>query len=203
MALFLTLLTQYGYVALFFLVLAAGTYLPVPAGVVLVAVGALSHHHYFDLPLSFLVAFAASTTDDLIIYAASRKIGKQDWYARFVENNRYASYIEEWFRKRPMLAVALSRFVGFAHMPVTVLAGLSHMPLWRYLLAAFPGNAICVVFYLAIGYTLGLAWAHDVQTTIRVVTWLVAVATLGYLWFFFISREKRKGANQMSIASEE
>lgn len=202
MPLFLTLLTHYGYVALFFLVLAAGTYLPVPAGVVLIAVGALSHHHFFDLTLSFLVAFAASMTDDILIYTASRKIGKQEWCIRFVETNRYAAFIERWFGKRPILVVALSRFVGFAHMPVTVLAGLSRMPLWRYLLAAFPGNAICAAFYLAIGYTLGLAWAHDVQTTIRVITWFVALATLGYLWFFFISREKKKGSNEIESKGE-
>lgn len=202
MALFLALLAQYGYVALFFLVLAGGTYLPVPAGVILVAAGALSHHHYFDLTLSFLVALAASMTDDIIIYTISRKIGKQDWYGRFVETNTYATFIERSFAKRPLLVVGLSRFVGFAHMPVTVLAGLSRMPAWKYLLAVLPGNAICAAFYLGIGYTLGLAWAHDVQTTIRVMTWLVVVATLGYLGFFFISREKKKGQNPISTENK-
>lgn len=197
MDLFLTLLSQYGYLALFCIVLVSGMYVPIPAGIVLIAVGAFSHHHYFSLGLSFLVALVASMVGDLLVYTGSRKVGTQEWCSRFMETNQYAGFIEQSFKRRPMLAVALSRFLGFAHLPMSMLAGLSRMPVWKYALAAFPGNALCIAFYLIIGYTLGLAVAHDVHAAMRVIGIVVMIGVLGYLGFFFISRRQKKGANQV------
>ncbi|HEV7121612.1 MAG TPA: VTT domain-containing protein [Candidatus Paceibacterota bacterium] len=192
MALFLHLLAQYGYLALFFLVLIGGTYVPIPAGVILVAVGVLSHHHhYFILTLSFLVALAGSLTDDGLTYAFARWVGKKEKYLAFARSNRYAGYIEEQFGKHPALVVAASRFIGFASMPVNALAGLTRMDIFEFLFAAGIGDGICIAAYLAIGYTVGSPWAHDIHTALVVLTYLIAISSIVSLVFFFISHSRK------------
>ena len=196
MGLFLNLLSQYGYFALYFLVLIGGTYVPIPAGVILIAVGVLSHHHhYFILTFSFLVALAGSLTDDSLTYAFARWIGKKERYLSFVKSNRYAGYIEEQFKRRPTLVVAASRFIGFSSMPVNILAGLTRMNPAAFLLAAAFGDGICIAAYLAIGFTIGTPWAHDIHTTLVVLTYLVAISSIISLVFFFISEVRKSTSN--------
>lgn len=198
MWLFLHLLSQYGYVALFCIVLVGGTYVPIPAGVILVAVGALSHHHhFFTLTLSFLVALAGSLTDDALTYGVTRWIGKKEKYQRFVDRAPYIGFIQEEFKKRPALVVAASRFVGFTGMPVNALAGLTRMPLIKFIPAAAFGDGICIAIYLAIGFTLGTPFAHDLKTALTVVTWIIVIGSLLSLGFFFISRARKSSSNSI------
>ncbi|MDB5265670.1 MAG: hypothetical protein JWM39_383 [Parcubacteria group bacterium] len=192
MAMFLQLLSQYGYVALFIFVLLGGTYVPVPAGVMLIAVGVLSHHHhFFTLTLSFIVALLASLVDDAITYGITRWVGKKEKYLEFVNKNRYAGVIERNFRKHPTLVVAVSRFIGFTSMPVNALAGLTRMNLFKFFGAAAAGESICVVAYLAIGYTIGTPWSHDIHTALVALTYLIAISSVISLVFFFISESKK------------
>ncbi|MDB5237250.1 MAG: DedA family protein [Parcubacteria group bacterium] len=200
MPLFLHLLSQYGYLALFFLVFIGGTYVPVPAGVILVAVGVLSHHqHYFTLTLSFLVALAGSLADDGFTYSVSRWVGKKEKYLEFVNKNRYAGFIQEQFKKRPIIVVAASRFIGFTGMPVNALAGLTRMPIPMFLLAAGFGDGICIAAYLGIGYTVGTPWAHDIHTALVVLTYLVAISSIISLVFFFISQARKSTSNSVDL----
>ncbi len=196
MGLFLHLLSQYGYLALFFLVLIGGTYVPIPAGVILIAVGVLSHHHhYFTLTLSFLVALAGSLMDDAIIYSVSRWVGKKDVYTKFARENKYASLVERQFKIRPGMVVAGSRFVGFASMPVNALAGLTRMPILKFIVTAAWGDGVCIAAYLAIGYTVGTPWAHDIHTAFVVLTYLIAISSIVSLVFFFISQSRKSTSN--------
>lgn len=204
MALFLHLLSQYGYIALFFLIFLAGTYVPVPGGVILIAVGVLSHHHhFFTLTLSFIVALSASLVDDAVAYAISGWLGKQEQYRAFVQQNRYAGFIERNFKVRPGIVVMLSRFVGFASMPVNVLAGLTRMNLFKYFGAAAFGESICVIAYLAIGYTVGTPWAHDIHTALVVLTYLIAASSVVSLIFFFITQSRKSTSNSNDTIPDE
>ncbi len=196
MELFLHLLSQYGYFALFAFVLLAGAYIPVPAGIILVAVGVLSHHHmYFTLTLSFIVALSASLVIDVATYFITHRAGKRERYLEFVRKNRYADLIERNFKKRPGMVVAASRFIGFTTLPVNMLAGLTHMSLFKYLVTAAVGEGICVIAYLAIGYTVGTPWAHDIHTALVVLTYLIAISTIVSLIIFFISQARKSTSN--------
>ncbi len=192
MALFLQLLSHYGYFAIFLFVLLSGIYVPIPAGIILIAVGILSHHHhYFTLPAVFVVALLASLVADLITYTVTRWVGKKDRYLAFVRKNRYAALIEKNFKKRPGAVVAASRFVGVTTLPVNALAGLTHLSLFTFLGAASLGESVCVIAYLALGYTIGTPWAHDIRTAITVLTYLIVIGSLLSLVFFFISHLKK------------
>ena len=192
MELFLHLLSQYGYVAFFFMVLLGGTYVPmIPAGLVVIAVGALSHSHYFQLAPAFLVAVAANVLNNTLVYSVSRWVGDTEWCRKFLVTNRYAARIETEFLKRPYIVVFVSRFFGFLNMPVSILSGVSKFPLVPFVFIATTGDAICIGLYLAAGYVLGLAWAAHIHATVSAVTSLVALGAIVYLVFFFITKRGR------------
>jgi membrane protein DedA with SNARE-associated domain len=204
MAMFLHLLSQYGYIALFFLIFLAGTYVPVPGGVILVAVGVLSHHeHYFTLTLSFIVALSGSLVDDAVTYSITRWFGKKEQYLEFVNKNRYAGFIEKHFKTRPGIVVAISRFIGFTSMPVNALAGLTRMNLFKFFGAAAFGEGICIAAYLLIGYTIGTPWAHDIHTALVVLTYLIAISSIISLILFFISESRKSTSNSTGPISEQ
>lgn len=200
-ALVLHLLSQYGYFALYFLMLIGGTYIPIPTGILLIAVGALSHHHhFFNLTLSFLVALAASITNNIIAYTITRRIGTTDAYTEFVRKNRFAGYIEKEFKRRPRVVIFVSRFVGFTILPVNSLAGLTGIPLFQFISVAAIADGLCIAAYLAAGYGIGLAWAHDIHTALHVIEYLFGAVAILYLLFFFISKIMKSTSKSTSAS---
>lgn len=193
MDILLSFLADYGYLALFFLILIGGTYVPIPAGLILIVVGALSHHRMLHLIISFVIAVAASLTDDLIVYSIARRIGEKDVYERFIEKNRYARKFEGFTNRHPELAILSSRFIGVLAVPVNAFAGLGKLPLSTFIPLSLLGDSICVLIYLGVGYYLGAAWQTDAKLAGRVVSGIFVLLTLMLaLGFYLAQRGDRK-----------
>lgn len=196
MDILLSFLADYGYLALFFLVLIGGTYVPIPAGLILIVVGALSHHRMLHLIISFVIAVGASLADDLIVYSIARRIGEKDVYERFIEKSRYARKFEGFTKRHPELAILSSRFIGVLAVPVNAFAGLGKLPLSTFVPLSILGDSICVFIYLAVGYYVGAAWQTDAKMAGRIVSGIFVFLTLILvLVFYFAQRNEGKKAD--------
>lgn len=181
---------QYGYVALFAIIVASEITSFLPIGIVLVAMGAAAHQGYFNFFLLLAIAAIASSISDYIVFTIAHRLGKHEGYRRYVKNNRFASRIERYIERYPALTVFLSRLIGFASTPANAIAGLAQMPRMTFIAFDVLGNALCALVYLTIGYYLGAAWNYDGHIASIALGFLVAVVIAGYIGVYFLFRKK-------------
>jgi len=187
----LTYILQYGYLALFVILILSELAAFAPVGILLIALGALSRSHYFDFSLLLIVSTLGSTVADYIVYRIAKQLGKKEGYRRFVERNGFASRIEHYMTHHPRATISLSRLVGFAGVPVNAMAGLSGIPPVTYVFFDALGNFFCCIVYLLIGYYVGAAWQYDSTIASFVLGIIFTISLAGYL-VFFLFRKKRK-----------
>lgn len=195
MELILGFLSEYGYLALFFLLLLSGTYVPIPAGIILIFIGAFSHGRPLHLIISFSIAVIASLISTLSVYAIGRKLGQKDVYDRFVNRNRIGVRLEKFMTRHPRAAILVSRFIGFASMPVNAMAGSMQINLRTFIPYAVLGEALCTIAYLAAGYFIGANWETDAKTAGRIISGIfLGIGFVSLAWFYISHRRKQARA---------
>jgi membrane protein DedA with SNARE-associated domain len=172
----------YGYVALFFIILLAGTYIPIPGGLVLIAVGAFGHQGYLNIFYAFFAAVSGSISSDTITFYIARRFGKHKGYKKYVANHKFAKRIEAFAQKYPKMTIIVSRFIGFATTPVDALMGLSQVRLSTFISMDAIGNALCTTIYLSIGYIIGITAAQSARFT----TLFEIIAGVGVVFYICI-----------------
>jgi membrane protein DedA with SNARE-associated domain len=139
-----------GYLALFLLVGAESTGMPVPGETALIAAGVLARHGRFDIALVITVAAAAAIIGDNLGYLIGRTGGRrllQGPGPLEHHRRRILETGEPFFERHGPKAVFLGRWVAGLRIAAAWLAGINRMP-WHVFL-----------FWNALG---GIAWATSV-----------------------------------------
>ncbi len=148
---------QYGYFALFFLLLFGDLYLPLPSNLALLGAGVLSHISINGLHFNFFIAagvgFIACVFGDTGAYYLSRYFTSPKRRAR--AEVRHASYrkVAHHLREHPIITVSATRFIGFLSPVTSSLSGFSKLPYRIFIVGDCIGNAACVLIYMWVGYT--------------------------------------------------
>jgi undecaprenyl-diphosphatase len=139
-----------GYVALFALVGAESTGIPVPGETALITAGVLARHGTFNLPLVIATAAAAAILGDNFGYLIGRKGGRRLLERPGLLQRQRRQILtkgEPFFERHGPKAVFLGRWVAGLRIAAAWLAGINRMP-WPMFL-----------FWNALG---GIAWATTV-----------------------------------------
>jgi membrane protein DedA with SNARE-associated domain len=148
---------QYGYFALFFLLLFGDLYLPLPSNLALLGAGVLSHISVGGLHFNFFIAaiigFVACVLGDTIAYFLSRSFTSPKRRAR--AEVRHSSYrkVAHHLRAHPIITVSATRLIGFLSPLTSSLSGFSKLPYRIFIVGDVIGNAACVLIYMWVGYT--------------------------------------------------
>ena len=154
------LLSDYGYLAAFLLVFAAGASLPSPGALVIVIAGALVVPGYFRLEALLPLLVLANVLGDLTTYSVSRRFtGRATWERRVAAWGSLGR-LERWLKRRPLLTVIGSRFIPFVNGGVSGLAGMCRLSPAQFAAADFVGNALYVTAHVLLGLAFGRAWGN-------------------------------------------
>ena len=155
-------LANYGYLAAFLLVFAGAAGLPAPTSLVIAGAGALAGRGYLHTEPAFVVVLTANVLGDLAGYWLARSTTTRSRWRRLSEKHVSLARLERWLVAKPLLTVAVSRFVPFANGGVNGLAGMCRLSRMRFAVAAAIGNAVFAACYLWLGLAFGRAWG-DVE----------------------------------------
>jgi membrane protein DedA with SNARE-associated domain len=157
----LQLADAYGYPLVVATLVAASAGLPLPAGMLLAALGALSAlRRGPDLVLLLTLSIAACVVGDAIDYAAGRYgipalagrlMGRRGARLRAMAANVSARLHQQG---GPFIFITRFLLTPLAS-PTSLLAGASRLPLRRFLLWDAAGEAIFVLLYLILGRVVG------------------------------------------------
>src|SRR5262245_16489740 len=139
---------------------------PLPGETALITAGVLAAQGHYSIVVVIAVAAAAAIVGDNIGYWIGRKGGRallyrtpfiRDYFARVLPPS------ERFFRRHGAKAVFFGRFVSILRVTAAWLAGISHMPWWRFLFWNAAGGIIWATAFGVVAYYSGRAAADAIN----------------------------------------
>jgi len=147
-------LAQHGYAMLFAAVFVRQVGIPIPADLLLVAVGALAAGGGLSLPVALGFGVGACLAADLLLYELGRRRGAKvlAFLCRVsLEPDTCVRKTETLFERRGPGILVIAKFIPGASTVAASLAGLLRMGIGRFLLLDLAGSLLWVGTCLAIG----------------------------------------------------
>ncbi len=155
----LTQLLVYGYPVLGLTLFLGAIGAPLPDGIATAVAGSLAGQGRMDWVSIVAVAVTASVLGDVVGYAIGRLLGREvldrhgHWIG-YTPDRR--STVQNLFDQWGMLTVFITRtFVSYLSSVASLLAGIAHYRLARYLSVAIAGRLLWTAAYLGLGYAVG------------------------------------------------
>jgi membrane protein DedA with SNARE-associated domain len=148
-------LIQHGYVVLFLWVLAEQAGLPVPAGPLLLAAGALAGHGHLNLAIAFVLGVIASLLSDFLWYQIGRHRGSpvlQLLCRISLDPDSCVNRTKNLFTRHGAHSLLIAKFVPGLNTAAPPLAGIFRMHPASFLLFDGVGAALWVGAYVGPGY---------------------------------------------------
>lgn len=194
--------TNYGYAAVFFVLLICGFGVPIPEDVTLVAGGIISGLGYTNVHTMFAVGMAGVLIGDATMFTIGRiygtKVMQVRFVARYLTEERFMA-VQEKFAKYGNWVLFVARFLPGLRSPIFLTAGMTRkVSFWRFLLMDGFAALISVPVWVYLGYFGAnnrdwlLTWLHRGQSGILMV---LAVAAVGLgVWWWLRCRKTAKSA---------
>jgi membrane protein DedA with SNARE-associated domain len=191
----LTWLSHYGYAGLFILLVLGIVGLPVPDETLLVFSGYLISKGRLHPAWTFLSGLCGSVSGISVSYLLGKSLGYSfvQRYGRYVHlSPERIDHVNHWFHRIGHWLLTIGYFIpGIRHFTAFV-AGMSKLEYRTFAGFAYPGAAIWVGSFLALGYFLGDKWQTTFTSLHRyLVAITIAVGViLGAVWWLRRKRVK-------------
>lgn len=181
-----------GYVGVGALVALANVIPPVPVELILPLAGFLTGEGKLSFPLVVLSATVGSVVGALALYALGYRLGelRLRWlikrFGRFLLlKESDFDRAQRWFGNHGGKAVAIGRVVPGMRKVVPIPAGITHMPVLRFVAYVALANGLANSLLVGLGWLLGEQWAavrryaHLLEYAALVA---IAAAVVWFVW---------------------
>ena len=191
-----TFFQQFGYAAVFFVLVVCGFGIPIPEDVTLVAGGVISGLGYTNVHIMFLVGMAGVLMGDGLMFVLGRIYGTQILrfrpIAKLMPPKRYAQ-VQQQFDKHGNRVLFVARFIPGLRSPIFLTAGMSgKVSFWQWLIMDGLAALISVPIWIYLG-DFGAEnrdWLmHKIHQFQNGFMGLVIILTLWLIWFWWRKRQ--------------
>ena len=154
-------ITQYGYLAIFFLLVLGIVGLPVPDETLLTFTGYLIFQGHLSLPLAFLSGFAGSACGITLSYMLGRTFGLKliHRYGRYLRiTEEHVEKAHAWFARVGHWGLTFGYFIPGRAPLHGVCRRHERLEYPPFALFAYSGAALWASTFLGLGYLLGERW---------------------------------------------
>jgi membrane protein DedA with SNARE-associated domain len=185
-------INEYGYAALFALLILGIVGLPIPDETLMVFSGFLISKGTFHWPQAWATAFCGSMCGITLSYFIGRTLGmsvvhRYGKYVRFTPER--LEQVMKWFDRAGHWALFFGYYIAGVRHFSAIIAGTSGLRWTSFALFAYSGAALWVTTFLAIGYFVGEKWQvmaeqlHHNLTGISMVVLAVAGLYAAFRWW--------------------
>jgi membrane protein DedA with SNARE-associated domain len=189
-------ISQYGYIAIFSLLILGIVGLPVPDETLLTFTGYLVFKGRMSLPLAYFSALAGSLCGITISYTLGRTFGIKliHRYGRYVRiTEEHINKAHAWFARVGHWGLTFGYFVpGVRHLSAYA-AGMSNVEKPQFALFAYSGGCLWVATFLGLGYFLGERWQvveRNLEHYFTFVTVGLVILVVAYLVWRWLRRRQ-------------
>jgi len=202
-----TFFMQYGYFAVFGVLILCGFGLPVPEDISLTAGGVISGLGYTNVHVMFFVGMAGVLIGDSFVFWLGSHYGERAMKLPILKSLIHPERFEKvqlQFKKYGKWVVFVGRFMPGLRMPIFFTAGTSgQISFLRFFLTDGLAASISVPIWVYLGFYGAhnfdelMKWVRQGQTIILV---LVAVVVIGFI--FYLWRKKRNESKSEATISQ-
>lgn len=181
---------SFGYAGVFFLTALGNMNLLIPTQLTLPFAGFLIGQGRFSFVAVLAASTAGSVAGSLLLYLLGlwsgeglrRRAGRFGKLVFKLDLNR----ARKAFARHGGEAILVGRFVPGTGAPISLLAGLERIPVWRFTAYTALGSVLWNGVFIGLGWTLGARWAlvRQYASTIEYAV-LAALIAGGSLWFLW------------------
>ncbi|HXF56664.1 MAG TPA: DedA family protein [Actinomycetota bacterium] len=199
---------DYGYLAVFVLMVLESACIPIPSEVTMLFGGAAANAAFAatlpgdPAPLDFLLVGLVGTLGNVVgswiaywVGLRGRRPLVERWGRYLLVRPHELDRAEAWFARHGHAAVFVSRLLPVVRTFISLPAGVAEMPFGKFTLYTFVGCLPWTFALAGVGYALGSQW-HLVERFFRPLAYAVAaVLALAVAWWFLRRwREQRAQA---------
>jgi membrane protein DedA with SNARE-associated domain len=199
-----TAIEDYGYLAVFVLMVLESACIPIPSEVTMLFGGAAANATFaaslpgHPRPLNFLVVGLLGTVGNLagswIAYGVGRTGGRpliERWGRYIFLRPHELDRSEVWFAQHGETAVFVSRLLPVVRTFISLPAGVAEMPFGRFSIYTFAGCLPWTFALAGVGYALGSRWT-TVERYFRPISVVVGILLVGAVAWWLIRRARAK-----------
>ena len=203
----INIMEQVGYLGVFLLIAIENIFPPIPSEVILVFGGFMTTYTSLNIPIMILAATLGSLLGAIVLYYIG-KIFNKERLKRIVNGKigkvlrLKASDIEKadkWFDTKGNKTVFFCRFIPIVRSLISVPAGMSEMPMQKFLLYTITGSLIWNTVLIIVGSIVGDKWETivgylDNFSNIILIILVIIFVVAMYYWFVIRKKKQSKKA---------
>lgn len=190
-----TIMSDYGYVGIFLLIMLENIFPPIPSEVILTVGGFMTTTTTMTIPGVILASTAGSVSGAVLLYGLGLLLDVER-LERIIE--KYGSWLrvkksdihraDAWFDRYGVWTVFFGRLVPLIRSLISIPAGMSNMKFWLFLTFTTLGTLLWNTVLVYIGEAVGdnrnvILEQLDIYSNI--VYALIVLVFIGAVWFYF------------------
>ena len=198
---------QFGYIGVFLLIAIENIFPPIPSEVILVFGGFMTTYTSLNIPIMIVAATLGSLLGAIVLYYIG-KIFNKERLKRIVSGKigkvlrLKSSDIEKadkWFDTKGNKTVFFCRFIPIVRSLISIPAGMSEMPMQKFLIYTILGSLIWNSVLIVVGSIVGDKWETivgylDNFSNIILIILVIIFVVAMYYWFVIRKKKQSKKA---------
>lgn len=192
----ISIMEQLGYFGIALLMFLDNVFPPIPSEIIMPSAGFTASQGKLTLWAVIVAGSFGSLIAAAVLYWVGRKIPNEklfniiDRYGKFLFIK--STDVEKaliWFEKYGHRIVFFGRMIPAVRSLISIPAGMSHMPFWKFMCYSAVGTIIWTTFLASVGFYFGnnIEFMHMIFSRVGYV--IIAVVLIVCLWFYI--RKKR------------
>lgn len=200
----LHVIEQFGYLGVFFLILIENVFPPIPSEVILLFSGFFSTYTNLSVFYMILASTIGSLFGAIILYYIG-KIFNKNRLKKIVRSKigkilflkeKDIDKADEWFDNKGDKCVFFCRFVPIVRSLISVPAGMSEMPMLKFIVYTICGSMIWNTVLICAGYKLGDNWKYFLSILDKYKLLVIIIFIIVFIYVIIkFYRKRRKSKN--------
>ena len=202
----ISMMNQFGYIGVFLLIAIENIFPPIPSEVILLFGGFMTTYSKLNIVLMIIFATLGSLIGAIVLYYVGKILNKER-LKKIVSSkigkilrlkNSDIDKADQWFDTKGNKTVFFCRFVPIVRSLISIPAGMSEMPMGKFLLYTTVGSLIWNTVLIILGAIVGENWTSILNifdTYSHIVAILLIIIFIVFIYIFYKKKKKIKNHN--------
>ncbi len=188
----ISIMEQLGYFGIALLMFLDNVFPPIPSEIIMPSAGFTASKGELILTGVIIAGSTGSLLAAAVLYWIGRKIPREQIF-KFVDRFGKFLFIKpkdvekslDWFEKHGHRIVFFGRMIPAVRSLISIPAGMSHMPFWKFMFYSALGTIIWTTFLACVGFYFGenQALMHDIFSQVGYV--IISIVALIIVWVLY------------------
>ena len=188
-------LDKYSYLGIFFLIFVENIFPPIPSEVILLLSGFITSYTTLNVLLMIIFSSLGSLLGAILLYYIGKILNK-DRLKKIVRGKiGKVLFLKEkdidkadiWFNTKGNKSVFFCRFIPIVRSLISIPAGISEMPIIKFIVYTFCGSLIWNTVLICLGHTLSDNWSIilDILDKYKIIAIVIMLCIFIYVLYRF------------------